>query len=902
MLLQSKYSIPEAPDQALPRTQLRRRISESNPKVSTLVAPAGYGKTTLVADWAHSQDNPVAWYSLDISDNEASLFNRYLVESLSQATAGGLPSAQEMVRSGNAQNCIAVMTTIISDLKLLTFEIHCVFEDIHAITNAEIKTALNFLLKYLPPGVHLVFTSRSEPKLNLASMRMRGELTELNENLLALSADEVADFTSQRLSFSLSPSQVAHLTKLSEGWAPVVQLFCLSANSEHDCEALLEDIAKGHHHLLDYLAEEVFEQLDEPTKALLQSISVLERFDAEMARSLAQSDDASLILNALISKGLFIQRLDASNQWFRFHPLFATFLERNLDSVQRAQLHERAFSQWMKRNMPTEAIRHAIRAANSDLAVDLLEQFGDSMLKQGQHRSMGHCFDFIGDQQLIKLPELSLLAARVARNRYDYGRVETLLAGTERHLRHEDPDQWVGLEGKFATVRAQAAIARGEVADARELAQDALELLEPDNTVDLAAAKLVIGESSFCAGQLDVATDYMLEVEKMTRLACDWPTTAWSLCQQTEILFAQGKPHRAQERRQQAQQLIERHHLQGLPIAEFVHRLNAQLLWEWYDIDAAETSAKQAVANNLIVGERWLLQEYAVLAKVALARGDKEACEQWLAKLEQLLAQERYHADWVAHADYSRIAIFEALDDQESIERWLAACEPVAENPSNHFEQRHGRNHVRALMIVGRHADANRLLRRLAQSASNCNLKTDYLRNLVLIAHLKWNQNERAASLKALRSALELSEATDFIASFIRCGKPIIVMLTALAKEHELSDSLKQRLNRILEIAQQQKDLSGKVQIEIDQSLIDQIINAKGTPDSLKRSPLTPKEWQVLNLIHTGYSNGQIASHMEVAPSTIKTHIRALYQKLEARDRKHAIEIAEGLLRQVQGA
>ncbi len=866
------------------------------------MAPAGYGKTTLVADWAHQQDNPVAWYSLDVSDNEATLFNSYLVESLNQATAGGLPNASNMISSGNAQNCIAVMTTIISDLKQLSFAVHCVFEDIHAITNIEIKTALNFLLKYLPSGVHLVFTSRSEPKLNVASMRMRAELTELNEVQLALSATEVADFTSQRLNFSLSPTQVAHLTKLSEGWAPVVQLFCLSAKSEHDCEALLDDIAHGHHHLLDYLAEEVFEQLDAPTKNLLQAICVLERFDADMAGSMADSADASPILSALISKGLFIQRLDASNQWFRFHPLFATFLERNLSADTRIRMHRKAFEQWMLRNTPTEAIRHAVRAEDSNLAVTLLEQFGDNMLKQGQHRSMGHCFDFIGDEKLIRLPKLSLLASRVARNRYDYGRVETLLGGTESFLRIEDPDAWSELEGKFATVRAQAAIARGDVADARELAQDALELLDSDNTTDLAAAKLVIGESSFCAGQLDVAMSHMVEVEKMTRLALDWPTTAWSLCQQAEILFAEANPHRAQERQQQAEQIIEQHHLQGLPIAEFVQRLKAQLLWEWYKVDEAEDSAKQAVANNLIVGERWLLQEYAVLAKVALARGDKAACEQWLAKLEQLLAQEKYHADWIAHADYSRLAIWESLDDKDAIERWLSAAEPVSAEPSNHFEQRHGRNHVRALMVVGRHADANRLLRRLKQCASNCNLKTDYLRNLVLISQLKWSQNERSASLRSLKSALELSESTGFIASFIRCGKPIIVMLTALAKETELSQSLQQRLNLILATAQNQKDLSGKVQIEIDQSLIDDIVNSEHAPESLKQSPLTPKEWQVLNLIHAGYSNGQIASHMEVAPSTIKTHIRAVYQKLGARDRKHATEIAESLLRQVQGA
>jgi len=901
MLLQSKYSIPEAPHLTLSRSHLHQMISEPAQPVTSIVGPAGYGKTTLVSTWAHQQSCPVAWYSLDVSDNDPSQFVRYLTESIHQATAGAVPSTRTMVSTVHSSSTTSVITSLLNELRTLPYELIIVLEDLHTLSNKEIFDALNVLIKYLPNGIRLIISGRSAPQLNLAGLRMRGQLCELGEQDLALQQNEVTAFTQQRLNFELSHEQIARLTEISEGWPPVVQLFCLTVKSPENCESLLEDIAQGHRHLLDYLAEEVFDQLDDSERELLNAICILERFDANMAKAISGMQDAPSTLGELVARGLFIHRLDASNQWFRFHPLFATFLERNLELDQRKALHRKAFDLWLERSAPIEAIRHAIRAGHSDLAIDLLEKFGSQMLLSGHHRSLNYCFDFIGDELIIRNPDVALLAARVARNRYNYGRVEKLLSTAEANIRQSSPDSWKLYEGSFATVRAQAAIARGDIADARELAQDALAILDKNHSADIAAATLVIGETDFCLGNLESALEHMNNVESQTYLANDWPTHAWALCQQAEIYFAQALPYRSQEKQQQAASIIEQHHLQGLPIAEFVQRLKAQLCWEWYQIDSAEQSAINAVDNNYIIGEHWLIQEYAVLAKVALARGDKSSCLQWLTKLEGLLISERYHRDWIAHADYSRIAIWEALADAQSVERWLASAEPVSDSPTNHFEQRHGRNHVRALMVVGRLADANRLLRRLMSNASRCNLKTDLLRNVVLIAQLKWEQNERDTAIRQLSKALELSVDAGFIASFIRCGKLIIVMLRALLKESDLDDAIRKQANIILSIAEQQPELTGRARIEMDDALIELLIDSPQAPASLKQSPPTPKEWQVFNLVHSGYSNGKIAEHMGVAPSTIKTHIRSLYQKLDVANRQEAIELAEKMLRSVQG-
>jgi LuxR family maltose regulon positive regulatory protein len=299
------------------------------------------------------------------------------------------------------------------------------------------------------------------------------------------------------------------------------------------------------------------------------------------------------------------------------------------------------------------------------------------------------------------------------------------------------------------------------------------------------------------------------------------------------------------------------------------------------------------------VGERWLLPEYTLLLKIATARGEREESLEWLARIDRLLASERYHRDWVANADSARIRVWRALGDQKAIAAWLEQAQRVTDRPSNHFEQCHGRNHVRAMIELHRWSDANRLLNRLKQVARDCGLVTDCLRNLVLEAHLLWLREQRDAALDAMREALSIAVERDFTASFLQVGKPLIIILKALL-DTELSDAERDKAQELIRLAQQQPELDGGIRIELDETIIREILDSDAVPDFLRHSPLTPREWQVLNAIHSGLSNERIARHFKVAPSTIKTHIRSLYQKLDVKDRQEAIALAEQMLRSVQ--
>ncbi|WP_444918302.1 HTH-type transcriptional regulator MalT [Microbulbifer sp. JMSA003] len=901
MLLTSKYSLPDCPEHALSRPRLLSVLNQCHSDQLLLVtAPAGYGKTTLVTSWASQQDNPVAWYTLDASDNEPSQFCRYLVESVHRATGNGIPQTHQLLSAPQRPDPSTLVSHLLSELRGLPSELRIVLDDYHQIDNQQVHDTTRFLLRHAPAGVGIVLTSRSQPPLGLATLRVQGRLLELGSNELALNIEEIATLLKQRLPFNLDGDRAAQLHHLSEGWPPAVQLFTLSVRDSNEVDRYLAELEQGHSHILDYLAEEVLERLEPQLRQLLSCTSILTRVNAQLAERLTGRQDGQQLLEEAARRGLFLQAQDSSRQWFRFHPVFARFLQRQInDREHLLQLHSTACDTWQELDQPVEALRHALAGGDRERLKQLLNDRGEQLLRAGQSRLLRDCLDWLGDEALQHSARFTLLSAKMARENFEYDLCEKNLAASESWLQREDPAQWRNFEGAFATMRAQVAIARGQTLQAKEYAEEALALLRADQLGERISALLVTGETSFCLGALQEANRYMQEVEALAIAERDIPSAAWAICQQTEIAFAQGLLKKASTLQEKVQTLVQKNHLSTLPISEFVCRLRGQLQWESGDLEGAEQSARRGMQINRRVGEHWLLPEYTLLLKIAQARGEKEDALEWLERIERLLTDGRYHRDWIANADATRIRTWRALGNQQAIASWLEQATPVADRPSNHFEQCHGRNHVRAMIELHHWSDANRLLSRLKQVANECGLETDRLRNRVLESHLLWLREQYPQSVEAISEALLLSHERDFRASFLQIGKPLIVILKA-ALENGLGDAESSKAQQLIKAAQQQPELDGGIRIELDDTIIREILASDAVPDFLRHSPLTPREWQVLNAIHSGLSNEKIARHFKVAPSTIKTHIRSLYQKLDVKDRQEAIALAEQMLRSVQ--
>ncbi|MBZ8691667.1 HTH-type transcriptional regulator MalT [Escherichia coli] len=406
-------------------------------------------------------------------------------------------------------------------------------------------------------------------------------------------------------------------------------------------------------------------------------------------------------------------------------------------------------------------------------------------------------------------------------------------------------------------------------------------------------ATSVLGEVLHCKGELTRSLALMQQTEQMARQHDVWHYALWSLIQQSEILFAQGFLQTAWETQEKAFQLINEQHLEQLPMHEFLVRIRAQLLWAWARLDEAEASARSGIEVLSSYQPQQQLQCLAMLIQCSLARGDLDNARSQLNRLENLLGNGKYHSDWISNANKVRVIYWQMTGDKAAAANWLRhTAKPEFAN--NHFLQGQWRNIARAQILLGEFEPAEIVLEELNENARSLRLMSDLNRNLLLLNQLYWQAGRKSDAQRVLLDALKLANRTGFISHFVIEGEAMAQQLRQLIQLNTLPELEQHRAQRILrEINQHHRHKFA----HFDENFVERLLNHPEVPELIRTSPLTQREWQVLGLIYSGYSNEQIAGELEVAATTIKTHIRNLYQKLGVAHRQDAVQHAQQLLK-----
>ena len=341
VLLATKLHVPRPRPDLVPRPRLAERLDEGLARGLMLVcAPAGYGKTILLADWVRRGQQPVAWLSLDVGDNDPARFWRHGVAALDQGRPGLAERVGPLLGPPAPSSYEGLVTALINELAAGpdADQALLVLDDYHLIDSETVHSSLGFLIEHRPPGLHLVLASRSDPPLALARLRGRGQLAELRAAELRFTADEAAALLRQGAAESgvaLPETAVAALAARTEGWAAGLQLAALSLRGQPDAAGFTAAFTGSHRYVLDFLAEEVLEQQSEQVRTFLLETSVLERLSAGscVTRSPAAPGSQALLEEAERA-GLFVVPLDEVRGWWRYHHLFADLLRARLQAEQ----------------------------------------------------------------------------------------------------------------------------------------------------------------------------------------------------------------------------------------------------------------------------------------------------------------------------------------------------------------------------------------------------------------------------------------------------------------------------------------------------------------------------------------------------------------------------------------
>ncbi len=348
-----------------------------------LCAPAGYGKTTLLAEWAQAlvqHDVAVAWYALDPSDNDPIPFGPYLLASLTLAL-GPVPElahASQLLRSSPEMDWQRVLPIIINAVAALDRDCVLIFDDYHVITTPAIHSGVAFLLEHLPANLHVVIGSRSDPPLGLARLRARRQLLELRAAALRFTAAEATAFLNDVMQLELTPDLVEQLKERTEGWVAGLQLAALSLAGRTDKAGFIASFTGGHRYLVEYLLEEVVRGQAQEIQTFLQATAILERLCGPLCDALLGATSGSAArLAQLEQTNLFVVALDDERYWYRYHHLFRDFLQTQLRATQPqrlAALHRTASEWYAAHGFLREAVQHAFQTADWEYAASVVEQ------------------------------------------------------------------------------------------------------------------------------------------------------------------------------------------------------------------------------------------------------------------------------------------------------------------------------------------------------------------------------------------------------------------------------------------------------------------------------------------------------------------------------------------------
>jgi len=472
-LLATKLHIPRPRAGLVARPRLVERLDEGMARELVLVCtPAGFGKTTLLADWVRGGQRPVAWLSLDEGDNDPVRFWRHVAAALDTVRPGVAEQVVPLLGSLQSASLDAVVATLVNKVAGMAEGVVLVVDDYHLIEAQSVHASLEYLLEHLPSSLRLVLASRADPPLPLARLRARGQLTELRAADLRFTPTEATAVLRAAVGPDVPEVALAALGERTGGWVAGLQLAALSLRGQLDIDAFVQTFSGSHRYVLDYLTEEVLERQPPQLRQFLLETSILDRVCGPLADAVTGRSDSQAILEQVERANLFLIPLDAVRGWWRHHHLFTDLLRARLQQEQPArmlELHLAAAAWYERHELVDEAMRHALAAGDTTRAARLIEQHFEALLGRNEDATLRRWLELLPADAVRSRPRLCLAQAFWALLGGRVEAVERLLDAAEQAVADADDGPYEPSIGRDASLVANipAAIARMHAAVAQ---------------------------------------------------------------------------------------------------------------------------------------------------------------------------------------------------------------------------------------------------------------------------------------------------------------------------------------------------------------------------------------------------------------------------------------------------
>lgn len=890
MFLAAKLQPPRLPPALVARPRLLERLDAlwHTPTV-LVVAPAGFGKSTLVGQWAASRAARglpplVGWLALDAGENDPVRFWRYVAAACRAFhpdvgqralalldAAGPRPFAPPPIEPA--------LTALLNDLAGLERPALLVLEDYHLITTSQIHASLAFFLAHLPAGAHLLLISREEPPLPLPELRASGRLAELRAAELRFTHDELRAFVAQALPVALSDEAIRRVEERTEGWAAGLRLAALAAQGQAAPERAaqaIEAFSGDQRPVADYLAAAVLAALPPTIQLFLLQTSALPRLSAPLCNAVTGRDDSAETLAWLERSNLFLTPLGGSDGWYRYHGLFAEAMQQvarqRLPESELRACHERASAWHAQHGMLDEAIEASLAAGLPERAADLLEQLVATrpLAEPPEPARLRRWLEQLPESLLHQRPTLCFSYGMALLR--TSGGPPSALADRLMVLAEHAEAGWrrageLGRVGELYAARALFSLWQGRIDLAVDWSRRALELL-PASAISWRGICLgFVGKAQVDQGQLDAAASTLAEAHALTTATWTRPGTRAHAILLADVYAGQSDPHRAAAL--YAQALADAEDAGDLVDIGLAQLGLARLAYERNDLAAAIAGARRAYTIGEAGGNAQLQVRGALLLARALrARGEAQAAHEQLAAA--LALARPAHPEFYREALTARARLQLEEGALPEAQRQAAELDTLGPPLSQLQQEQEALLKARLLIAQGDPAAALEQLGRLLTAAQAAGRHRSACEIQLLIALALAANDEPTAAAEALRPILAPARSAGYRRLLLDEGNALAAPLRAIGPQ--LRDPRLQGYLRTLLRAFAQEQ-----------------IGDAGAP------PLSRQERRVLGLLAESRSNDEIAQALVVSPNTVKTQLRQIYRKLGATSRAEAVRIAREL-------
>jgi LuxR family maltose regulon positive regulatory protein len=508
VLLATKLHVPAIGGQLVHRAALLDALSAGRRKLTLLSAPVGWGKTTLLAQWAlgAGEDQRFGWLSLDRSDNDPVWFWMYVVAALRTVSPGVGTRAVELLTMG-ADPVQVVLPTLLNDLDTIESPMVLILDDYHVVVNRAVHEQLAFVIGRMPANLRLVLATRSDPMLPLARLRACGDLVEMRSDDLRFGPFEAGQLLNDVLGLDLADEDIQLLHRRTEGWVAGLYLAALSLVGRRDAAAFIRTFAGDNRHIVDYLMAEVLEGQPAQMRSFLLRTSVLGRLSGALCDAMLQTSGSASVLEKVERENLFVVPLDMSRRWYRYHHLFGELLRAELQRSEPdlvAGLHRRAAAWFQTEGLVDEAVRHLVAAGDIAESADLIAADWVNEFNGGGLSTVSGWLDLLPDEFVRHDPRLSTARAWIALNVGQFDDARMWIEAVEAASAADTGEDGT-LAAELVALREVHAFKTGDVATALETARRAITLDFDDALQARSAACCMYGSALYFSGSADEA-------------------------------------------------------------------------------------------------------------------------------------------------------------------------------------------------------------------------------------------------------------------------------------------------------------------------------------------------------------------------------------------------------------